>query len=149
RERANCLSMSSCGTVPYRPRRSFSSPIISSLHVQPRSFTSRKAKSPGSGVRSMPGAPQAPSSIRSASGKRFMSISLNSESEGQEERDLVLELGAADGFVDRNLDGNLEVEGGLRPEGPVQAHREEIAAGIRHAEAALRVGPFMAVAQHD
>src|SRR6266545_2787050 len=100
--------MSSCGTVPYRPRRSFSSPIISSLQVQPFSFTSRNAKSPGSGTTTRPGVPQAPSIASNAIATRFMQASLHSNAEPREDRHLILELQAPDPFHQRDFDGDLE-----------------------------------------
>src|SRR6185503_854866 len=111
--------MSSCGTEPYRPRRSFSSPIISSLHVQPLSLTSRNAKSPGWGVTTCPGVPHAAVSIRSARESRFIVRSLKAKSKGCKRGDLVLELDAAHVFEERQLDRQLEVHRRPGPKRPV------------------------------
>src|SRR6185436_10567502 len=119
--------MSSCGTEPYRPRRSFSSPIISSLQVQPLSLTSRNAKSPGSGRTSPPGVPQAASRSKTATGSLFISISLKSKSEGEEYGDLIPELDSSNVFEERKLHRDLQIDRGPGSKRPVDAKGQQVA----------------------
>src|SRR5688572_7369059 len=108
--------MSSCGAEPYRPRRSFSSPIISSLHVQPFSDTSRNAKSVASGRTSGPGVPHAARSVRR--GMSFLTgASLKAQAEREEDRQVLFQLSAVHVLVNRIFEKELEIDRRLGTEG--------------------------------
>src|SRR4029078_11579815 len=141
--------MSSCGTEPYRPRRSFSSPIISSLHVQPLSFTSRKAKSPASGTTSLPGVPHAPSTSKSATASLFMRRSLKTKPERRKQRHLIPELYPPDLFEERQLDRKLKVDAGPGSERPIESRADEMSARVRDGTAGVTVRPFAPIAERE